>query len=128
MYVRGKFVPPDFMLPKEILNRSSAFQNAITPLFEKQRGQNNLLPHPKRALYCLQHNNDFVIMKCDKNLGPAILEKSVYVQRAMDGHLSDQNTYKFLTPTQALHYKSKIMKIICKWICKYHKDITKMER
>eukprot|EP00957_Ditylum_brightwellii_P134496 10253422-Ditylum_brightwellii.AAC.1 len=46
----------------------------------------------------------------------------------MDDHLSDKNTYKYLTPAQALRYKSKIMKLICKWICKYNKDITNMER
>jgi hypothetical protein len=46
----------------------------------------------------------------------------------MTDHLSDGNTYKYLTPAQAQMYKSKIMKLICKWILKYKKDITEMER
>eukprot|EP00957_Ditylum_brightwellii_P184222 14031639-Ditylum_brightwellii.AAC.1 len=35
MYIKGNFVPPDFMLPKEILYRSTAFQHAITPFSQR---------------------------------------------------------------------------------------------
>eukprot|EP00957_Ditylum_brightwellii_P175531 13364330-Ditylum_brightwellii.AAC.1 len=75
MYVRGTFTPKDFMIPKEILHRIDAFEHAITPLFKKRWGNNNLFPHQKRALYSLQKSQDFVICKCDKTLGLAILEK-----------------------------------------------------
>eukprot|EP00957_Ditylum_brightwellii_P130652 9967351-Ditylum_brightwellii.AAC.1 len=44
MYAKVNFVPPDVKLPKEILHRSTAFQNTITFFFKKRRGQNNLLP------------------------------------------------------------------------------------
>ena len=46
----------------------------------------------------------------------------------MTDHLSDEKTYKYLTPAQAQMYKSKIIKLIRKWIRKYKKDITEMER
>ena len=50
MYVPGTFTPKDFMIPKEILHRIDTFEHAITPLFKKRRGNNNLLPHQERAL------------------------------------------------------------------------------
>eukprot|EP00957_Ditylum_brightwellii_P160762 12239068-Ditylum_brightwellii.AAC.1 len=54
MYVPGTFTPKDFMIPKKILHRIDAFEHAITPLFKKRQGNNNLFPHQKRALYSLQ--------------------------------------------------------------------------
>jgi hypothetical protein len=43
---------------------------------------------------------DFVILKTEKNLGLAILERDMYVQRALQDHLSS-NTYQQLTTVQA---------------------------
>eukprot|EP00957_Ditylum_brightwellii_P027690 2093222-Ditylum_brightwellii.AAC.1 len=91
LYVLGTFTPKDFMIPNKSLHHIDTFQHAIKLLFKKRQGHNNLLPHQKIALYSLQKSPDFVICQCDKNLGPAILEKSIYIECALKDHLNDEN-------------------------------------
>ena len=45
----------------------------------------------------LQQQQTFLIVPCDKNLGPAIIERHDYLKLAMRDHLSDTTTYKSLT-------------------------------
>ena len=42
----------------------------------------------------LQVQQTFLIVPCDKNLGPAIIERQDYLKIAMRDHLSDTTTYK----------------------------------
>lgn len=39
---------------------------------------------------------------CDKNLGPAILERSTYITMSLTEHLHDTQTYTPLTEAEAL--------------------------
>ena len=45
----------------------------------------------------LQQQQTFLIVPCDKNLGPAIIERHDYLKIAMRDHLKDATTYKSLT-------------------------------
>ena len=69
----------------------------------------------------------FLIVPCDKNLGPAIIERHDYQKIAMRDHLSDTTTYKSLTTSEIDRYSSEIKKYILGWLKKYNKKLTKME-
>ena len=58
----------------------------------------------------LQQQQMFLIVPCDKNLGPAISERHDYLKIAMRDHLSDTTTYKSLTTREIDHYSSEIKK------------------
>ena len=73
----------------------------------------------QHALCFLRQTTDFVILKTDKNLGPAILEKDAYVQRAMQDHLSS-DTYWQLTSNQAQGWLKAIEWIIHHHVSLYH--------
>ena len=62
---------------------------------------------------------DFVILKTEQNHGPAILEKDMYVQRALQDHLSS-NTYWQLTTVQAQGQLRANEWIICQRVLQYH--------
>ena len=70
-------------------------------LFKKRRNCTNLLFLQQHALCFLRHTPDFVILKTDKNIGPAIREKDVYMQKALAEHLSVGDTYRCLTDSQS---------------------------
>ena len=89
-----------------------------TPLIEEamQRFHNGLLNlvnnhSPKRAhnlsrqtrflLEKLSTNREFIIVPTDKNLGPAIMERSVYKARCLQDHLLKAHTYRQLSKTEA---------------------------
>ena len=78
MFVRSKWEPPPRSLQPELRHRLSSLKHKLTADFEKRRGHRNLLPHQLRALSWLQKQDDLMVVHCDKNLGPAIIEKTEY--------------------------------------------------
>ena len=60
----------------------------------------NLSNLQKTHLNILCSNKDFVILSADKNLGPAIMERDLYIKNILDGHLLSFGTYRQLTEKQ----------------------------
>eukprot|EP00957_Ditylum_brightwellii_P040680 3079288-Ditylum_brightwellii.AAC.1 len=104
MYIHGNWVPRDWEIPPIIRHCITTFRTKMEPLFTRQFGRNNLLPHHCRPLRMLKKQDDFLVINCDKNIGPAILETSIYIERAIT-HLSDTSTYERLTAVQADGFK-----------------------
>ena len=112
LYVRSKWTPPHWTIPPVALEeRLSRFSRALNKLFKTRKGKKILLPHQHRALRMLQQQHTFLIVPCDKNLGPAIIERHNYLKIAMRVHLSDTTTYKSLSTSEINHYSSEIKKI-----------------
>jgi hypothetical protein len=61
----------------------------------------NLTPYQTKLLEGLRVSDDFIVIPTDKNLGPAIIERSVYTKRAFDDHLNDETTYRRLSASAA---------------------------
>ena len=80
--------------PIALEERLSRFSDALNKMFKTRKGKTNLLPHQQRALQMLQQQQIFLIVPCDKNLGPAIIECHDYLKIAMRDHLKDMTTYK----------------------------------
>ena len=75
----------------------------------------------------LQQQQTFLIIPCDKNLRPTIIERHDYIKIAMRDHLSDTTTYKSLTKSEIDRYSSEIKKHILGWLKTHHKKLTKVE-
>ena len=88
--------------------RLSRFSDALNKLFKTHKGKTNLLPHQQRALRILKQQQTFLIVPCDKNIGPAIIERHDYLKIAMRDHLNDMTTYKSLTASETDRYLSEI--------------------
>ena len=100
-------VSPHWTIPPIALEeRLSRFSTALNKLFKTRKGKTNLLPHQHRALRTLLQHQTFLIIPCDKNLGPAIIEHHDYLKFAMRDHLSDTTTYKPLTTSEIDRYSS----------------------
>ena len=97
-------------------------------LFKTRKGKTNLLPHQQHALSTLQKQDTFLIVHCDKNLGPAIIEPHDYLKIAMRDHLNDTTTYKLLNPSEIECPTTIIKKSIVAWLKTHHKKLTKMEQ
>ena len=101
MYVHSKWTPPHWTIPPVALEeRLSRFSTELGTLFKTRKGKTNLLPHQRRAPSTLQQEDTFLIVPCDKNLGPAIIERHDYLKIAMRDHLKDTTTYKLLNPSE----------------------------
>ena len=128
MYINSAWKPNPWDIPHSVTRRTRNFSKAITHALQpKASGRSNLLWTQQIALKALQKQEEFLVVSCDKNLGPAIIEKSIYIQRAYKDHLSDSATYRELTPTKAEDKMNDVKIQLLTWKTKYKDDISPMQ-
>ena len=116
------------MIPTPAVRRYNNFRTHIDGLFRKGKLSLNLLTHQHLALRQLQLQQEFPVVKCNKNLGPAILEYTIYAQRALKDYLLHDDTDRQLSHTEARQYASLIHSLITAWLRKFHGAFTNNER
>jgi hypothetical protein len=129
MYVKSNWDPPPWTYPKKQLEeRFALLDEKLNSLFKKRRGKTNLLPHQQCALRQLQQQQDFLIVPCDKNLGPAIIQTEDYMRIAFRDHLSDRNTYRRLKPNEVAIIPVQLTNAVEAWMKEHKQWLSKMER
>ena len=129
MYVKSHWTPPDWSIPTNLMRRHDAFSNDINRLFRKQkRGSANLMSHQRRALSWLRRQDTFLIVNCDKNLGPAIMERTTYIQMAYRDHLNDPLIYRRLSAAEIPTQNTRLKALLSAWTTKHYKMLTIPER
>ena len=129
IYVRSNWTPPHWTLPPVVMTkRLENFSNTLGKLFKKRIRKTNLLQYQTRALQLLQQQQDFLVCPCDKNLGPAIIERDDYIKIAMKDHLLDGRTYQRLSQADCANNKKRIEEELKSWMKTFNKTLTKMER
>ena len=63
-------------------------------------------------------------MKCDKNLGPTIIERDVYIERVFRDYLYQRDTYLYLPPALAANKMAEIKLKVGAWIKRHAKQLT----
>ena len=117
MYIRSKWIPGEWTLSNDLSTRINKFCVKMKGSFRWQKKlRNNLLPHQCHALRMLRQQSDIMVVQCDKNLGPVIIEYHVYVSMAFRDHLGDTSTYVRLTPEEAEEKSLSLYSNLQKWI------------
>jgi hypothetical protein len=127
LYVKSRWTPPPWKPPLEITRRLHSFKAAVKKLVKTKQSASNLLLHQKKALNYLRNQQDFLVVQCDKNLGPAIIERDEYIKLAFRDHLNYKLTYRRLSPIDATIYARYIRTTFKSWIEKYKRVLTKNE-
>lgn len=107
-FIRSNFAPNVNELNPDFVSRTNQFARKLRALFQKRKTVSNLMTFQASTLDRLKANDDVVIFKTDKNLGPAILEKDVYIQRALTDHLLDDKTYVNISEHHAFNRISNL--------------------
>ena len=106
---------PKIYIPNTDFQPKDAPAEVELAILQFKEGLANLISqnHPKRThnlprqsrflLKELGRNRHFIIVPTDKNLGPAIMERSVYKRRCLQDHLLDKKTYRQLSQEDARH-------------------------
>ena len=127
MHVASDWEPMHWDLPDDIIDRYSAFEAAMKRQFKKKRREtNNLLPYQKQALRTLANRTDLMVINCDKNLGPAVIDTATYIDRAYLDHLSTP-AYKEYTESEATAHMDRTAATIKKWLSKHKDKLGKQE-
>jgi hypothetical protein len=101
LFIRTNWCPKLFEINASFRERIDKFARCLQLQFKRKKSCINLLPHQHMALHYLRHQKEFIILKSDKNLGPCVLERDKYIQRAYSEHLSDTTTYLQLSSAEA---------------------------
>ena len=76
LYCKSSWLPPEWKINRELQRRFKEFEIKYKLLFKRRHGVSNLLPSQRIALQCLQQSKSLIIVQCDKNLGPSIIERN----------------------------------------------------
>jgi hypothetical protein len=129
MYINSDWSPPFSNVPRALSQRLHHFEQTVTSEFRtKLKVKPNLLRHQRFALEHLRQQNDFLIVACDKNLGPSIIERDEYIKLAFRDHLSDPNTYQYLPPAEVATKKHLLEGLLSAWMIKHYKILSREER
>lgn len=74
LFIRSKWEPPPSLVPDEAKAHLSWFIWKLKQEFIRQKDHSNLTVHQKAAVRFLNNHPKLVILKTDKNLGPAIIK------------------------------------------------------
>ena len=77
----------------------------------------NLTKAQENILNTLCNNKNIFILQCDKNLGPGVMEKSLYIKEILKQHLQDKvKTYRLLSNREELSritaVRTRLVKIV----------------
>ena len=121
MYVPYTWIPQWRKTPNKIPRQIREFEAATEPLYQKKFERHNLLPHQHRSLRWLRSQEYFLIVKCDKKLGPTSIERKVYIKNACRDHIYQRDTYLYLPPALAASKMAEIKLKVGAWI-KWHAE------
>ena len=127
LYMKSTWRPDAWSISPEVHRRIAAFFRAIKRLFTQRRGQSNILPFQHKLLAWLKEQDEYLIAKTDKGLGPCAIEFHRYIKDALV-HLNDFSTYQSLTEDEAKQYCRTTHGKINSWVWKYYKVLDKDSR
>jgi hypothetical protein len=114
LYVRNPDWKPDFATP-EIESALNSFESETSHLFKTSRSAPhvyNLSPSDIHGLRKLKKDLIYCVTATDKNLGVAILEMSLMIERALSDHLLDTSNYIELTEAAAQQINEASFRLI----------------
>jgi hypothetical protein len=121
LYIPSTWQPnaiPDGPIESQLLSFAHRVESASAIHVKALRPKFNLSKHQYTLLKTMKEDNRFVVALSDKNLGPVIIERKVYIQRVFDDHLLSA-TYDRLTEEEALlrmaTCKLKVIRLFSKY-------------
>ena len=100
LYIKSdyRFDPAPVLLERALVAFQTAIKNKQQDLRNRRKDHSMNLTHGgwNRVQY-FNKNDDYIIVAGDKNLGPCILDRKVYIEKGCSEHLGNIVNYKVLT-------------------------------
>lgn len=81
----------------------------------------------RNALEYLRTQTEYLVVQCNKNLGPALIERDKYIRLAIQDHLSDNSTYTQLSEPEAQHHIVQSPARLNTWLRDHEEELNKQE-
>ena len=70
----------------------------------------------------LRRHNKYIVVEADKNLGPCILDRIVYIRRGCSEHLGNKRNYKIISSQAASTLMTGLRYQFEEWYRRYYLD------
>ncbi len=127
LYARSNRAPPSHLVSPELQTRVDTFCTALRKLFRKRHAPSNLMPHQRHVLHRLRNSPHIMACRTDKNLGPALIDRTQYIEAALNDHLLHERTYRQLSRQHAEHEMRQTSDAIHAWLARYKRVLPKNE-
>ena len=127
LHVPSDWEIPDGFFPKPLKKRLFNFRVRLRQLFKQRRTIPNLSLPQRNALEYLRTQQEFLVVNCDKNLGPALIERDEYIKLAIKDHLSDESTYQRLSPEETTRHITLNRTRLNNWLKDHEEELNKQE-
>jgi hypothetical protein len=128
LFLRSKNWNPDAnQIPIEFRVRVQQFLRRLRATIPQRVTSSNLTVLQSSMLANMKSSDDFIVFPTDKNLGPAVIERSEYVQEALK-HLTDESTYRRLTQPQAQSRLEAIKPLLDDFLVTFKNQIDQCDR
>ena len=114
-YIPKLYIKSDHWEPKaaspEVEEAVSTFVDRLTQehhKYHKRWSKPNLTKQQFQLLKYLKNNDLLIVVPSDKNLGPVIMERSVYIRRCLDGFLNLPTQYERLQNKEHIRTDKKL--------------------
>ncbi len=102
LYIRSQWTPP--LAPS---NFEFGFDNFDKLVTDERRSlpwtrRHNMDPSQRHVLGQLTTRPDLIVLQTDKNLGPCVIERDVYIKQVLNEHLLQEENYERLSPESAV--------------------------
>ena len=126
LYIKSKWQPPP--ANKNVEDRVLALHKSITNEREKikqgTKPSTNITPEVEQIIRDVTKNKNFIVLLTDKNLGPAIMERTKYLKLILEEHLLDNQTYQQLTENETFTRNRKFVEGIRESMEEYGDQLT----
>lgn len=122
LYIRSNWTPDNISI--EFRARISDFERQIKKSSIRHKIPPNLHPFQQAGLRFLKARPDLHVWESDKNLGPVLSSKTLYIKRVFEDHLNDSTTYRELTQQTAHNRITAVKRIVNKFIQDHHTTAT----
>merc|ERR1711920_351963 len=130
LHTKSNWIPPDhiFPFPRELPRRINSFSEQLHKQFKKTKSRSNLNVLQRKALSHLRSQRELLVVQCDKNLGPAVIERDACIKTALNSHLSNTMVCRKLHPASIPLCQTRMQELIATWLKRYKTQLNKKER
>ena len=129
LYIKSKWNPPlaNDNAEKRIESFHKALYKARQKIKRNTKPFTNLCPSVEKLLSDLAKDKNLIILITDKNLGPAAMERDIYIASMLEEHLLDGNTYQQISECEANRTRKKFSEDVRHLLTELQDDLKPSE-
>ncbi len=131
LYIPSNWIPPDIRhgdMEQRMINYRMKLERLVKHASLRRRPRFNLSPLQYKILKDLKENKEIIVCLSDKNLGPVVMDRSDYMNRAISDHLSNTSVYTRLSEYDARRIMASIRFDLESTFERYGDDLCKTEQ